>query len=361
MHALRVADQGTTGRTAKSWRLSNPAASNRLSCARPILLIGATALCLGAATAQALAQPEQQTADFAQNPTKQASAPVVAAADADALFHSADAALTANKQVVYRFLLEVVEPGRAERAQRYLAKDYVEHDPTVPAGQRVAVAPKRTEIQPRIRQPLVAVVAEGDLVALAKVREASDAATGERYTTTSFEAWRIRDGKIAEHWATATLADAPKNRAPAVPVMGAKDPDRLFHSTDPKLHAHKQVAYRFLKDVIEAGHWADVGPVLVGEDYVQHNPNVPNGRDATIRLFTEVLKFPVSPIAHRLKKPVTAVIAEGDYLLLINPRAVGEPGDPSRKVFTTAWGDLWRFSEGKMVEHWDASIAGQAF
>src|SRR2546422_1827603 len=39
------------------------------------------------------------------------------------------------------------------------------------------------------------------------------------------------------------------------PVVGASDPEALFHSSDPKLNTNKQAAYHIVKDLLEAGHW----------------------------------------------------------------------------------------------------------
>jgi predicted SnoaL-like aldol condensation-catalyzing enzyme len=50
---------------------------------------------------------------------------------------------------------------------------------------------------------LIAITAERDLVTLALVREGTDKA-GRPYTTTWFDMFRIADGKIVEHWDTAT-------------------------------------------------------------------------------------------------------------------------------------------------------------
>src|SRR2546422_3925424 len=37
-------------------------------------------------------------------------------------------------------------------------------------------------------------------------------------------------------------------------VVGASDPDALFHSSDPRLDANKQVVYHIVKNLLEAGH-----------------------------------------------------------------------------------------------------------
>ena len=50
---------------------------------------------------------------------------------------------------------------------------------------------------------LISIVAERDLVVLALVREGMDK-DGKPYTTTWFDMFRVANGKIVEHWDTAT-------------------------------------------------------------------------------------------------------------------------------------------------------------
>src|SRR6476620_11073839 len=54
------------------------------------------------------------------------------------------------------------------------------------------------------------------------------------------------------------------------PVVGASDPDALFHSSDPKLNANKQAAYHIVRDLLEAGHW-ELADKSLTERYIQHN------------------------------------------------------------------------------------------
>lgn len=135
-----------------------------------------------------------------------AQVPVRANPDHDRLLASADPKLAANKRLVYDFWREVFEAGHLELAEKYMAESYIQHNPNVPTGRAAFVEffaklKKPKAIEARVAAPLVAIVAEGDLVVLAFSRELADprdAAT--KYTTTWFDMFRVEGGKISEHW-----------------------------------------------------------------------------------------------------------------------------------------------------------------
>lgn len=135
-----------------------------------------------------------------------AQVPVQAAADHTVLLKSADPALAANKRIVYDFWREVFEGGHLELANRYLAESYIQHNPLVPSGRKgfvdyFAKFSKPRTIEDRVRAPLVSIAAENDLVILSFVREHADPDNpGQKYTTTWFDMFRLKDGKIVEHW-----------------------------------------------------------------------------------------------------------------------------------------------------------------
>jgi predicted SnoaL-like aldol condensation-catalyzing enzyme len=144
-------------------------------------------------------------------------------------------------------------------------------------------------------------------------------------------------------------------QAPAQePVTGAADAEALFTSPDPKLHLNKQAAYHIVRDLLEAGHW-ELADRWLTERYIQHNPNAASGRAAVVEFFTKVLKVQPKPIPARLTQKVVAVVAEGDYVVVITPRVVKDPNDPT-KAYTTGWFDMWRFVDGKADEHWDGAL-----
>jgi len=131
---------------------------------------------------------------------------VSAAADQEKLLASADPKLAANKRLVYDFWREVFEGAHMDLADKYMAESYIQHNPNVPTGRAAFVeffqrVRKPAPIEPRIKAPLVAIVAEGDLVVLSFAREHADPKdASKKYTTTWFDMFRIENGKIAEHW-----------------------------------------------------------------------------------------------------------------------------------------------------------------
>lgn len=131
---------------------------------------------------------------------------VVAQPDHAALLASNDARLAANKRFVYDFWREVFEGGHMELADKYMAESYIQHNPNVATGRAafIEVFSKRVKPQPieaKVKAPLVAIVADGDLVVLSFVKEGVDPKDAtKKFTTTWFDMFRLESGKIAEHW-----------------------------------------------------------------------------------------------------------------------------------------------------------------
>lgn len=131
---------------------------------------------------------------------------VTAQHDHQQLLRSNDPHLQANKKLVYDFWREVFEAGHMELAEKYLTEDYQQHNPNVGTGRAAFVdllsrIRKPSEIAPRIKMPLVSIIAERDLVTLVFVAQHRDPKDQSKtYTSTWFDMFRIENGKIAEHW-----------------------------------------------------------------------------------------------------------------------------------------------------------------
>jgi len=136
--------------------------------------------------------------------------PVTLHADQEALLQNSDPQLAANKKLVFDFWREVFQARNMALAPKYMAENYMQHNPTVPTGRKAFMdffgRFKPEPVKPTIDN-LVSIIAERDLVVLAFRRELPDPKNpGERYTTTWFDMLRIESGKIAEHWDYGTRA-----------------------------------------------------------------------------------------------------------------------------------------------------------
>jgi predicted SnoaL-like aldol condensation-catalyzing enzyme len=136
-------------------------------------------------------------------------------------------------------------------------------------------------------------------------------------------------------------------------VVAAKDPDALFHSSDPKLDANKQIVYHIFKDILEG---ADIGAIdkYMTERYIQHNPNIPSGHDGLKQMLSMVKP---KPKADKLKAQLVSVVAEGDMVVVSAVQRLPDPRSPG-KTYTTTHFDMWRIKDGKADEHWDEAALG---
>ncbi|HEY9194899.1 MAG TPA: ester cyclase [Mucilaginibacter sp.] len=122
------------------------------------------------------------------------------------LLQSADQKLAQNKKLVYDMWREFLEGGHIEVAEKYFTETYMQHNPNAATGRKGLVDFFSKFVKPKpiadtIKAPVVAIVAEGDLVMISFVREMPDPADKtKKYTTTWFDMFRIENGKIAEHW-----------------------------------------------------------------------------------------------------------------------------------------------------------------
>ena len=129
--------------------------------------------------------------------------------DHAALLRSSDSTLARNKRLVYDFWREVLEARHMDLASKYMRENYIQHNPNVATGRQAFVdffgrlgGPQ--PIAPKVKAPLIAIAAEGDLVVLSFTREYPDPKDATRkYTTTWFDMFRVQGGKIAEHWDSA--------------------------------------------------------------------------------------------------------------------------------------------------------------
>src|SRR6476660_9972063 len=70
-------------------------------------------------------------------------------------------------------------------------------------------------------------------------------------------------------------------------------------------------ALTWWREVIQARH-LDLAPKYQAENYIQHNPNIPTGRDGFVQFFGR-LGSPVNPIPDKITPPPAVQFAKGDF------------------------------------------------
>lgn len=113
----------------------------------------------------------------------------------------------------------------------------------------------------------------------------------------------------------------------------------------PQSEVNKAIVANYYARVWNAKN-ADALPEYIAADYIQHNPQVPNGR-APLQSFLGGFfqQMPQSSFT------VARLVADGD---LVVAHCLFKANDADRG---TAVVDVYRISEGLLVEHWDVKEA----
>lgn len=129
----------------------------------------------------------------------------------EALAASPDPAVTAKKRLVIEFeaaLARVMMSGKIDEEidavlERFIADEYIQHDPNIPENGRAALAASFRKLPPGgdTPPPPVSLVVENDLVCLLMQKPMPDPTDpGSTYDWFIPTIFRVQDGKLTEHW-----------------------------------------------------------------------------------------------------------------------------------------------------------------
>jgi predicted SnoaL-like aldol condensation-catalyzing enzyme len=332
-----------------------------------LLLLCAAALQPLLHAAVAAETPESADADEVAGVASAASAsaansgtatPVSGHPDPLSLLQDADPLRARNKQLVFDFWRSIVNGGHVELADEMLAEHYVQHSPSLPTGraafkQIFSAVPRLEQIPALVSPPLVAIIAEDDLVVMA-LAETLPLPDGGSYTSTHFNLFRIAEGRLVEHWHSVQGVPAPTLPLPELggpqPVTGASGTDQLalLHSADPALMVNKRLVFDAWRQVFDAGR-EELAELYFAQDYIEHKAGGVNGRDG---LKAAIAQREDQGIATALDDPLVAMVAQGDLVVQVIGFEYPHPHHEGR-TYTTTWFDMFRVSDGRLAEHWD--------
>ena len=131
----------------------------------------------------------------------------------------------------------------------------------------------------------------------------------------------------------------------------------LFAQSTGKLSSQEKknqdIATTEMKDMLQYGH-LELADKVMAPDYIQHNPNVPQGRDGFKAFMSRNPNRKVEPIQQEWKNKPALILTSGNLVFFMQEREGKDPADPS-KTYKYNTFDLLRVENGMMQEHWDAA------
>lgn len=230
-------------------------------------------------------------------------------------------------------LINTFATGDTETAAKLLAEGYIQHnlaygtgrDAFVGSVEYLAKAPVKTTVK-NIRA-----FEDGDKVFLQTVYNFAGAGEQVAFDIFRFDA----DGKIAEHWDNLATLAAP-NPSGHTQIDGSLEL-KDFEKTE----ANRKLVKNFLYDVMQANHPEKTPSYFDGDLYIQHNTGIADGLSGLGTALEALAKQNIRMVYDTVHQ----VLAQGNHVLAVSEGTFG--GAP------TAYYDLWRVENGKIVEHWD--------
>ncbi len=150
-----------------------------------------------------------------------------------------------------------------------------------------------------------------------------------------FDIFRFEEGKIVEHWDNLQEIAKPNPSGHTMidGVTEIKDLD--------KTAANKAIVKQFVEDILVHGKMEKLAAYFDGDNYIQHNPLIPDQLSGLGKALGEWAKQGVTMKYDTIHK----VLGEGNFVLVVSE---GHLAGKHNSFY-----DLFRIENGKIAEHWD--------
>ena len=256
----------------------------------------------------------------------------------------------------------VIQNRQMDQAPKYQAEDYIQHNPNVPTGRAGFMAFFSKLPKPNIADPSklanepVVKGAKGDYVWLIFETEQKDPRDpAKTYHSNSFDVLRIQNGKVQEHWDSAQKFPG----SGAVQTGISPKPPMEWNTGKLSKEEEKTLALgtEELKDMLQYGH-LELADKTMDPGYIQHNPNVPQGRDGFKQFMSRIPgRGPgqAKEIKPEWLNPPVLTLVNGPYCLFMWDRTAKDPDDASKEYKWNHY-DVVRVEKGFIKEHWDEAV-----
>jgi predicted SnoaL-like aldol condensation-catalyzing enzyme len=229
-------------------------------------------------------------------------------------------------------MIAVFDKKDLSAIDRFFAAPFVQHDPNVADGLAgLKQYAKEIADSPAPRIKIHRTLVDGDLVLL---HSSYEGLKGKATSLVAFDLFRLKDGKIVEHWG-GQEAEAPPNPSGHTQVDGPTSvTDR------DKTEANRELVRAFKDTVTVQLKFDQIDHFIQDGNYLQHASKFGDGVERMKSRVADVVKPSRVPVLNPRR-----YVADGNFVLaLVDANAEGGP---------TANYDLFRVDHGKIVEHWD--------
>ena len=232
-----------------------------------------------------------------------------------------------SKKMLLQKLLKGIETGDPESAAVVNEEKYIQHNPQTHEGSEglASLFARLSKTNPKVT--FVRVFEDGDFAFAHNEYDFAD-------LKVAFEVFRFEQGKAVEHWDNIQPMKGPNPSART--MLGGSDEINDLEDTE----KNRELARNFVEHVLVSKTFSNFS-LLVAEDLIQHNPDLIDGAAAYQDYLEEMVDT-----RHRIDyRTLHRVLAEGNFTLCIS--------EGYRNNIHTSFYDLFRFEDGKIVQHWD--------
>ena len=233
-----------------------------------------------------------------------------------------------NRKERIHALLKGIETGDAAAAAVVDPEQYIQHNPQTHEGSEglAALFARLAKLSPKVN--IVRIFEDGDFVFAHTEYDFGSPKVG-------FEVFRFDGDTTVEHWDNIQPRKGPS-------PSGRAMVDGPTEATDLDLtEANRELVQEFVNHVLVGGRLEKLAQYIDEQNFTQHNPFIADGLPALRAALGDTADGGLGieyDRAHRL-------LADGNFVLTASEGSIGG--------VHSAFYDLFRVADGRLVEHWD--------